>query len=147
MKANNDKLPNKFDDSLVSTQLNAIGVAPIVNLMHHGYASTLSYDEISSKLHPHISNKAKFYISDLSQDLLHSMQCNKNAFKLGRTQVFFRPESKQFADIFLKLDNDETKKIAQQICYKFYIRQRRSLWIKLLFIDKSKFLTILVLTS
>ncbi|XP_031633965.1 myosin heavy chain 95F-like, partial [Contarinia nasturtii] len=35
VKPNNDKLPNKFEDGMVSTQLNTVGVAPIVNLMRN----------------------------------------------------------------------------------------------------------------
>lgn len=128
----------KFDDSVVLMQLNTVGVIPIVNLLRYGFAATLTYDQILAKFQPHISNKANLFVEELSQDLLLSMHCDKNGFKFGRTQIFFRPKYEHFVDIFSKLDNDETTKIAKEVSNKFYMRQRHALWIKLLFLDKSK---------
>lgn len=53
IKPNNEKLPNKFDNHFVSTQLNTIGAVPIVNLIRHGYAAKISYSELLAKIKPH----------------------------------------------------------------------------------------------
>lgn len=78
------------------------------------------------------------YTQDLSQGVLHSIGCGTNAFKLGQTQIFFRPKNEQFVDILLELNADATKKIAQEVSKKFYIRQRHSLWIIFRFLGTCK---------
>lgn len=139
MKPNCDKLPIEFDETLVSLQLNTIGAAPLVQLMHNGYSAKLSYSEISAKIIPYITNNAKFHLQDVYGDILNAIGCGSNAYKLGKTQIFFRPKNDHFADMLLALDTDASKNIAKKVSEKFCVRQRHAIWISLRFIGASKF--------
>lgn len=91
-----------------------------------------------TKIAPHIKNKAKLYPYDLCKDVMNSIGCSKNCFKLGRTQIFFRPKNEMFVDLLLALDVDAAKKIAHEVSERFFIRQRRSLLICFRFVGQRK---------
>lgn len=138
IKPNKESLHNNFDENYVSVQLNTIGAAPYVNLMRYGFTTRLPYDMILSKVQPFVSNKAKFYTSDLLRYVLHSIGCSTNGYKLGRTQLFFRPKNEKFANLLLRLGADAAKEIAENVSKQFYIRQRRSLLIAFRFLGLRK---------
>lgn len=133
------KLPIQFEESLVSIQLNTLGAGPLVQLMHQGYSATLTYSEISAKIVPFITNKAKLHLQDVYGYVLNAIGCGPNAYKLGKTQVFFRPKNEHFVDIFRALNSDESKNIGEIVSKRFRDRQRNAFWILLRYISISKF--------
>lgn len=99
--------------------------------MRHGFTAHVPYDTIMTKIVPHIKNKAKFYAHDLCKDVMHSIGCGTNGFKLGRTQIFLRPKNEMFFE-------DAAKKIADEVSERFFIRQRHSLLICFRFFGQRK---------
>lgn len=134
---NNEKQPCKFDDDLVSVQLDSIGVLPIFNLMHHGYGAKVSYEEIAMKMSPHIANIAKLDAKAVCRDIFTSMHCSSNSFKLGKTHIFFRHKYEHFVDKFNALNSNEMRQVAEDIA-KCKSRQRYALWIALRFAGRGK---------
>lgn len=118
---------------------------PIFNLMRHGYGAKVSYDEISTKMCPHVTNNAKYYTKDMCRDIFLSMHCSSNSFKLGQAHIFFRHKNEFVVEKFRALDTEETKKIAQNVTALFKFRQRHSLWILLRFIGSGKILYLFTL--
>lgn len=92
-----------------------------------------------TKIAPHVNNKAKFYSGDLCKDVMLSIGCGTNGFKLGRTQIFLRPKNEKFRDLLFGLDVDSAKKIAHEVRTRFKIRQRHSLQICCRFVGHCKF--------
>lgn len=106
--------------------------------MRHGFTAHVPYDMIMTKIAPHIKNKAKLYSHGMCQDVMHSIGCSTNNYKLGRTGIFLRPKNEMFGDLLAALDEDGAKKIAHEVSERFFIRQRHSLSICFRFIGQSK---------
>lgn len=106
--------------------------------MRHGFTAHVPYDTIMTKIVPHIKNKAKLYAHDLCKDVMHSIGCSTNGFKLGQTQIFLRPKNEMFVDLLVALDEDAAKKIAHEVSERFFIRQRHSLLICFRFFGQRK---------
>lgn len=113
--------------------------------MRHGYGAKVSYNEISTKMSPYITNKAKFYIKDMCRDIFISMLCSSNSFKLGQAHVFFRPKYEHVVEKYHALDTDEMKKIGENVSALFKFRQRHALWILLRFVGSGKILDVFTL--
>lgn len=139
IKPNSEKIPIHFDDNLVSIQLNTFGAAPLVQLMNQGYSATLNYSEISEKIIPYIKYNDKLDLLDMYGYVLNAIGCGSNAYKLGKTQVFFRPKNEHFVNMFCNLNPDESKHIGIIVRKRFCDRQRRAICIALRFISMSKF--------
>lgn len=106
--------------------------------MRHGFTAHVPYDMIMTKIAPHIKNKAKSYSHGMCQDVMHSIGCSTNNYKLGRTGIFLRPKNEMFGDLLVALDEDGARKIAHEVSERFLIRQRHSLSICFRFIGQRK---------
>lgn len=126
-------------------QLNTIGAAPFINLMRYGHTSRLPYDKILDKFNPFIKNNAKKYPQNLARDLLNSTGCDTQALTFGRTQIFFRPTNEKYINLLLEIKLDKSKKLAKDLSDKFYIQQRRALFIRIRFIANCKLVIIIVI--
>lgn len=104
--------------------------------MRHEYAAKIPQATILSKLQPFITNKAKQFTEELIGDILRTIGCDRNQFKLGRTQIFFRPNNEQYIDYLNALKEEDAKELGIKISRTFYIRQRHSLWIRIRFLGK-----------
>lgn len=113
--------------------------------MSHGYGAKVSYNEISTKMTPHITNNAKLNIKDMCRDTFIAMGCDLNAFKLGQTHVVFRPKYEHVVDQYYSLDLEKTKKIGENVGAMFKSRQRHALYILLRFVGTGKFLELFTL--
>lgn len=107
-------------------QLNVIGAVPLLELLRLGFTARLPYDKICSKLEPFITNKAKLYPKDLIGDLLRSIGCNTNKFKMGRTQIFFRPNQEHFINYLSALNDNDASSLGSKISKIFFNRQRNA---------------------
>lgn len=96
------------------------------------------YSEISAKMLPYITNNAKLQLRDVCVNTLTAIGCDRNAYKFGNTQVFFRPKNEQFIHIFRHMDSEMCEKIGQEISKKFKYRQRLAFWILFRFVGGSK---------
>lgn len=94
--------------------------------------------EISAKIFPFITNKAKLYSQEVYADILTSIGCKRNAFKFGNSLVFFRPKNEQFVHIFHSLSSEMSQNIGKDISKQFKYRQRRAIWNSIRFIGSSK---------
>lgn len=136
VKPNENKRFNEFDEIFVSNQLNVMRVTPLLDLLRHGYAERIPYDPILSKILPFITNKAKLYPEDLIGNVLQTIGCRKNKFKLGRTQIFFRPNQEQFIDYLTALKDDDAARLGSDMSKLFCTRQKNAWLIFCRFLGK-----------
>lgn len=136
VKPNEARDCQKFDDYLVNQQVEAFGIATLLNLFRNGYSSQLPYDLIVSKFAPYISNKATLYSEQFCRIVLCAMGCDKNCFVLGKTQIFLRPKNEDFANNFKTMNIDDIKAVAKKVNEKFNIHRRHSLWINFRFVGR-----------
>lgn len=129
---------DKFDDNFVSVQLNAIGAAPLLNLMRKGCGARLSIDTVLSKLQPYIKNSALENKFIFIRDVLNIAGCNETAYILKGNQIIFRPRTEISVNYLLNLNEQNAKKLAKEASDKFIVRQRHIFRICVVFLGKSK---------
>lgn len=138
VKPNENKRCAEFDENFVSNQLNVMGIVPLAVLLRHGYAARLPYKSILSKILPFITNNAKLHTEELIGDVLRAIGCETYKFKLGRSQIFFRPNQEKIIDYLTALNNEDAAILGSKMSKLFFIRQRNALLIICRFLGKSK---------
>lgn len=117
-----------------------MGAAALLDLLRHGFAARLPYDLVLPKILPFITNKAKLQQQDLIGNVLRAIGCETNKFKLGRTQIFFRPNQEQYIDYLNALNNDDAAKLGSNISKLFFTSQRNAFRIFMRFLGTCWFI-------
>lgn len=116
-----------------------MGIIPLLELLRYGFTARLPYDHIFPKLLPFITNKAKLHREDLIGDVLRSIGCDTSSFKLGRTQIFFRPKQEHFVNYLNALKTDAASMLGIKMSKLFFTRQRNAWSIFCRFLGKCWF--------
>lgn len=127
IKPNDQKTPHQFNNEYVLQQLKSFGVVAYTNFMRNGYTKRISFHILNSmydsfiKTKPfNIENNLMFY-----EKLLLSIGFQKQEFKFGIKQIFFRPCK---PELMIKLMEDSVSDNVNK--FKKFMFQR--LWKRLL---------------
>lgn len=115
-----------------------MGIVPLLILLRHGYAARLPYNPILSKILPFITNNAKLHTEKLIGDVLRTIGCETNKFKLGRSRIFFRPNQEKIIDYLTALKDDDAVLLGSNMSKLFFTRQRNALLISCRFLGACK---------
>lgn len=127
IKPNNNGIIGLFDYDFIASQLKACSIVPYINLMRKGYPTRITYADFCPNFDTYLPNEVTENQQKLAELLLLSIGFETIDYKLGNTQVFFRPGK---SSLFYQLDMSNEfilKDLASKIENRIKIEKQQTL--------------------
>lgn len=125
MKPNLQRVPDNFDEAIVSRQLESSGTIAYYNLMQIGYPTKVSIDELYHKLKFYLELRhTSIGVNNCCMIFLLASGFISKDFKFGKTKIHIRPGKVEL----LNRMNVEFQRPNNEIKFKFNESFKKFMW-------------------